>query len=69
MRVFTASEIKTLRERLGMTQAEFAASFHLSIRTVQKWEQGSLRPSGPTAVLLWLIDHMPQQIIKALREA
>jgi putative transcriptional regulator len=67
VRTFTPSEIRSLRERLDMSQAEFAKAFHLSVRTVQKWEQGSLTPSGPTAVLLWLIDHIPQQILKALR--
>jgi putative transcriptional regulator len=52
-----------------MSQAVFAKTFHLSVRTVQQWEQGITTPSGPTAVLLWLIDRIPQQILKALRDA
>jgi putative transcriptional regulator len=69
MRALKPSEIKRTRERLAMSQAEFAKAFHLSTRTLQQWEQGATTPSGPTAVLLWLISRIPQQILKALRES
>jgi putative transcriptional regulator len=69
MRALKPSEIKALRDRLEMSQAEFAKAFHLNVRTLQNWELGRITPSGPTAVLLWLIDHIPQQILKALRNA
>ena len=68
MRVFKPSEVKQIRERLDMSQAEFAKAFHLSVRTVQKWEMGAAVPSGPTFVLLRLIARIPHQIIKALKE-
>jgi putative transcriptional regulator len=69
MRALKPSEIKRTRESLAMSQAEFAKAFHLNVRTVQQWEQGANTPSGPTAVLLWLIARIPQQILKALRES
>jgi putative transcriptional regulator len=68
MKVLKPTEIKTLRERLEMSQAAFAKTFHLNVRTLQSWEIGASTPSGPTAVLLWLIDRIPKAIIKALRE-
>jgi DNA-binding transcriptional regulator YiaG len=49
-------------------KAQFAKAFHLSFRTVQQWEQGATKPSGPTAVLLWLIGRIPHQILKALKD-
>jgi putative transcriptional regulator len=61
------SEIKKARDRLGMSQAEFAETFHLNLRTLQKWEIGETTPTGPAAVLLWLIGAIPQAIIKALK--
>lgn len=69
MRALKPSEIKRVREGLEMSQGQFAKTFHLNVRTVQQWEQGVSTPSGPTAVLLWLIARIPQQIIKALRES
>jgi len=64
-----AAEIKQVRESLDMSQAEFAKAFHLSVRTLQKWEIGDMKPSGATAVLLWLISRIPQQIMKALKDS
>ena len=33
-------DIKEVREKTGLTQAEFAARLHISARTLQNWEQG-----------------------------
>src|ERR1700730_4280710 len=42
--------VKVLRQRLGMTQVEFAEAFHLPITTLRDWEQHSARqqPHKPT---------------------
>ena len=32
-------DIKEVREKTGLTQAEFAARLHISARTLQNWEQ------------------------------
>ena len=69
MRALKPAEIKQARDGLGMSQAEFANAFHLSVRTLQKWEIGGMKPSGATAVLLWLISRIPNQILKALRDS
>jgi putative transcriptional regulator len=68
MRVLKPAEIKSVREGLGMSQAEFAQAFRLNVRNLQKWEIGGARPSGGTSVLLWLISRIPQQILKALKD-
>lgn len=67
MRALRPSEIRALRDRLGMSQAEFAEAFYLNVRTLQNWELGRIKPSGAAAILLWLIDRIPNQIQKALR--
>jgi putative transcriptional regulator len=46
-----------------MSQAVFAAFLNTSVSTVQKWEIGEKKPSGPSLKLLNVID---QKGIEAL---
>lgn len=48
--------IKALRETAHVSQAVFAAVLNTSLSTVQKWESGAKKPSGPSLKLLTLID-------------
>ena len=67
MREPKPSEIKRVRDDLGMSQSAFAKAFHLNLRTLQKWEIGETKPEGPARVLLWLIIHAPQAILRLLK--
>ena len=67
MRAIKPELIRQTRERLGMSQAEFARAFHLNFRSVQDWELRGVA-GGPTAVLMWLISKMPRHVLKALRD-
>jgi Predicted transcriptional regulator len=49
-------QIKSLRERLHVSQAVFAALLNTSVSTIQKWEIGEKKPSGPSLKLLNLIE-------------
>mgnify|MGYP002388627764 CR=1 FL=1 len=49
-------KIKQLRENAHLSQAVFAAVLNTSVSTVQKWEIGNKKPSGPSLKLLNLID-------------
>ncbi len=49
-------QIKALRERSNVSQAVFAAVLNTSLSTVQKWEVGDKKPSGPSLKLLNLIE-------------
>jgi putative transcriptional regulator len=51
-----AQKIKSLRKKARVSQAVFAAVLNTSVSTVQKWEIGEKRPSGPSLKLLDLID-------------
>lgn len=48
--------IKALREKANLSQAVFAAVLNTSVSTVQKWEIGDKKPSGPSLKLLSLIE-------------
>jgi len=49
-------KIKALRESTHVSQAVFAAVLNTSLSTVQKWEIGDKKPSGPSLKLLNLIE-------------
>lgn len=59
-------DVRALRERLGLSQEAFAERFHLSLRTVQDWEQRRRVPEGPARVLLQVIERDPQAVERAL---
>ena len=46
--VLQGKAIRKLRERLGMTQEEFARALHVSQSTVQNWESGRTQPHRGT---------------------
>ena len=45
-------QVRALRAKLGLTQAQFARRFGFTLDTVQQYEQGRRRPSGPASTLL-----------------
>src|SRR5258708_23060986 len=54
------SRVKALRQRLGMTQTEFAEAFHLPITTLRDWEQRRSTPDAPARALLLAIERDPE---------
>jgi putative transcriptional regulator len=57
-----------IRRKLGLSQSKFAATFGISLRTVQEWEQGRAEPQGPARALLTLIDREPEAARRALTQ-
>jgi putative transcriptional regulator len=55
MEEMTPRKIKSLRQEAHLSQAVFAAVLNISPSTVQKWEIGEKKPSGPSLKLLNLI--------------
>jgi putative transcriptional regulator len=59
-------DVKKLRQKLGMSQPEFALKFGLSLGTLRQWEQGRRSPEGPARVLMIVISHSPEAVKEAL---
>ena len=59
-------DVKAIRERLGLSQAEFAHRFGFTTDSVQNWEQGHRKPQGPARVLLKVIEKRPDAVMQAL---
>lgn len=62
-------DVRVIRDKLGMTQEEFARQFGFSVNTLRHWEQGRRVPEGPTRAYLLVIDRAPKAVQKALRAA
>ena len=63
---FAPADIKSIRQRLKKSQAEFAMMIGVSISTLQNWEQGRRRPEGPARALLKIAAERPDAVIEAL---
>ena len=59
-------QIRVVRERLAVSQAEFAVMIGVSNRTLQNWEQGRRQPKGPAKALLTIASRNPADILDAL---
>jgi putative transcriptional regulator len=59
-------EIRMVRERLDVSQGEFAVMIGVSTRTLQNWEQGRRHPEGPAKALLTIAARNPSAVLDAL---
>jgi len=59
-------DVKAIREKLGLSQAQFAIRYCFSPRTLQQWEQGRSKPDNTARAYLTVIDNNPDAVAKAL---
>jgi DNA-binding transcriptional regulator YiaG len=50
------ADVRSIREQLRLSQAEFALRFGLELATVQNWEQGRYRPDPAAQLALKMIE-------------
>ena len=55
-------DVRKLRQRMGLSQTQFATKFGFPPATLRNWEQGRVRPDAPTRVLLAVIAKHPESI-------
>ncbi len=65
-RVFSAMDVKKIREATGKTQESFAAMIGASLSTLRSWEQGARQPTGPARALLAIFQSDPNQASELL---
>ena len=61
--------VKKLRERLGMTQEEFAATYRIPVGTLRDWEQRRKNPDATARAYLIVIDKDPKAVAALLNAA
>jgi putative transcriptional regulator len=62
-------DVKAMRERLNLSQDEFAARFGFTVARIRDWEQGRSRPDGAVRAYLKVIERDPGAVKKALAAA
>lgn len=60
-------DVKAIREKTGMSQEQFSATFGIPIGTLRHWEQGLRTPRGTARVLLKIVDSNPAAVIKVIQ--
>lgn len=66
VKVATQVDVRAIRQRLQLTQQEFADSFGFTIAAIRHWEQGSRVPEASARVLLTLIARDPNYVLETL---
>jgi putative transcriptional regulator len=59
-------DVKRIRTRARMSQAEFARAFCINPRTLQEWEQGRRKPDATTRAYLAVIAKNRAAVLDAL---
>jgi putative transcriptional regulator len=59
-------DVKRIRTKAGMSQAEFARAFCINPRTLQEWEQGRRKPDATTRAYLAVIAKNREAVLDAL---
>jgi putative transcriptional regulator len=60
----SARQIRELRNRVRVSQGVFAALLNVNPSTVQKWEQGTVKPQSAALRLLNIIDSKGIDILR-----
>jgi putative transcriptional regulator len=55
--------VSTIRRKSGLSQSQFAALIGVGLHTLQNWEQGRTRPTGPTRALLRIVEKNPKAML------
>ena len=59
-------DVKRIRRKTRMSQAEFARAFCINPRTLQEWEQGRRKPDATTRAYLAVIAKNREAVLAAL---
>lgn len=62
----SAPDVRAVREQVGLSQSEFASLMHVSVKTLQNWEQQRRCPTGPAVALLEIVRKAPELALKSL---
>lgn len=62
--MFGPKQIKQIRDKVRVSQGVFAALLNVNPSTVQKWEQGKVKPQNAALRLLTIIDAKGIDVLK-----
>ncbi len=59
-------DVRSVRVKSGLSQAQFAERYGFNPRTLQDWEQGRAQPDSAVRAYLTVIDRNPRAVQQAL---
>jgi putative transcriptional regulator len=59
-------DVKAIRKKVQMSQAEFSRAYRISKRALQEWEQGGRQPDSAARAYLTVIAKEPAVVRRAL---
>ena len=59
-------DVKAIRKRVKMSQAQFSRAYGISKRALQEWEQGGRQPDSAARAYLMVIAKEPAVVRRAL---
>lgn len=62
------TRLRRLRERLGLSQAQFGARYRIPAGSVRDWEQGRRKPEAAALAYLKVIEREPEAVERALSD-
>lgn len=62
----SAPDAKSIRAKVGLSQAEFARLIGVKVATLRNWEQHRRQPTGAAAALLTIVEKEPDAALRAL---
>jgi putative transcriptional regulator len=68
-RAVFARSVRVARQRLGLSQAEFAVRFRINLARLKDWEQGRSNPDSVALAYLQVIERDPEAVERALGAA
>ena len=63
---FENPDVKSIRQKYGLSQVKFSKLLGISIGTLRNWEQGRRKPEGPAKVLLSVANKHPEAILDSV---
>ncbi len=67
IKAISPKRIKTIRDKVQLSQSVFARLLNVSAASIKQWEQGTRNPTGATRVLLDLLDKEPHLLDYRIR--
>lgn len=62
-------DVKAIRRKLKLSQAQFCERFGFGLARLRDWEQHRSHPDGALRAYLMVIDRAPKAVAKALKSA
>jgi len=60
-------DVKLIRQKLHLSQDDFANYFGVNVRTIQEWEQHRRTPTATARNFLKVIEREPKAVLRALK--